>query len=141
MSGTLTSDATSAILTALKAVWDPRAMIPDGVNAAPPSDGSAWCRPVVNDEVAAQETLGDHPKVERHGRLLVQVFVPANNAGIRPALLLGEVIRAAFECKTLYTPGPIHFRGVLVRRGSPSPTDGRWVMAIVDAPFTYWEQK
>lgn len=132
-------EATEAVLGAFAAVWS-APFITDNEDQAPPADGTSWARIVVRDEASDQETLGIAPqrKFERHARVIVQIFAPVNQ-GIKPALALGVTVRNAFEGVTL--SGPLHFRGVLVRQASGGQTDGRWVMVIVEAPFTYWEQK
>ena len=104
-----------------------------------PSDDLPWVRLTVRHFGGGQESLGDvgSRKYNRTGSVLVQVFVPQGEGGIRTADTLAHEARGLLEGKTLNSNSIRLFDAEIREIG---PTEG-WFMVVVEARMEYTETK
>lgn len=108
------------------------------LNGSDPADGEApWLRIVARNETFEQHTLGPEGgrKFIRNGRLLIQIFVLANEQGSSAADTLSEQLTDIFEGKRF---GGVTINTWLIREVG---NDGKWYQVIADSTFEYEEIK
>ena len=101
------------------------------------TEGStAWARFIVNNETAAQNSIGivGNRHFERSGRIFVQIFIPINT-GLAAGDTLAELAQTILEGKTI---SGVHIYGVSVREVGP---ENNWFYMLVEAPFKYFTTK
>jgi len=141
---TTTAQAREAVVDRLitAAVLPVTAIALDNEAFEAPTDGSSWIRLVVRNTASEQETLGapGQRKFERRAVVFAQIFVPVDVGANNPVAAisadgLAATVRNLFEGVSF---GGCNFYGSLIREGR---ADGRWWLVVVEAPFTYYEEK
>jgi hypothetical protein len=127
------NDAVAAIYRRLQANYslDDDRIIFDGDGGEEPEGGN-WARLTVVFESSDQSTLGvkTNRKFERFGRILTQVFTPAESGRLEADLLAQEA-NDLFEGE--------EFEGVTVLSSVCRPVgpDGKWYIILVDSEFKF----
>lgn len=138
---TTRNEAREAIYAALSAAWsaagETAALYFENEEHVSPETGP-WARLVVRHDFGDQVTLGapGNRKFRRGGTVLVQVFVPLG-AGMKRADELTEIVRSAFEGKTLVGTNLV----MEAVYGEEQPREHKWHATLVRCRFTYEETR
>lgn len=95
----------------------------------------AWCRVTAKHDIRKISSIGfggaGQGRIENHGTIMVNIFVPAGKRGLATAARLGKVALAAFEGQRA---GDIWFTDVMPQEAG---VDGPWFQYNVKARFHY----
>lgn len=108
--------------------WDGAPASPQ-LRAAWDNHSAAWIRPVVESADTNTVSIGSDPNPRTEGRIVVQVFVPANTT-IRQALEIGDSLGQHLQ---YWRPDTLVTDCYNLDRGGES--DG-WNMAVLSVEFT-----
>lgn len=107
----------------------------------PSADSFACCSVQYFEGGSRQMTMGQHPRIERRGRIWIKLWTPDVDGGRAKAATLADAARKVFE-RVRLTLSPTD-EGLICEAGSSSTTatDGRWFMSAVTVPFRFYEQQ
>lgn len=132
--------ASDEMLAMFKTAWDTTSLIAvyENVRGATPTAQAAWARPIIrHDPKGSQSLTGALNKIkyERHGRMVVSIFIPNGN-GLSLGRSLGKIVADAFEGKK--SDSGVWFRNIRIVEVGP---DDEWYMFNVGLDFVYDEIK
>jgi hypothetical protein len=101
-----------------------------------------WARVTVDCTSGRQASLGPAPnrRIERRGRIFVQVFGPRGEGRAGVAALV-ESVRALFEAQQIAHPSGGEPLTTYAASQAGNGSDGRWFMYVDGIPFVFHDRK
>lgn len=130
------AEATDAINTVFKTVWDPRAVVWDEVGGDVPATDVIWARTQLRHLSGSQATLADstgQTRYDRAGVFTAQIFSPAGDGAAAAVAAAQEVVDAYVQ-----NSGTIWYRNVQLREVGKS---GPFFQVNVLVNFEYQDIK